>query len=172
MTALVIHTLKKAEGGLTRAELKDIVTWSSFGPQLQRNKNALYNIIDRGVKRGEISAQDDRFYHQAVFQRIKSGELVEALRPPPKKTLPEMIRDIVRERAGGATSAQIKEALLRDKQVAPRLQRNNQYLYTVLGRMRDREELIRIGDHHHVPGQAVQISKNATMTIRKRGRLS
>lgn len=62
MTESVMTALATADG-LSRADLIYRLAASEFADQQKNNPNTFYNIVSRGLKRGEIIERDRRLYH-------------------------------------------------------------------------------------------------------------
>ena len=170
MTEFVLTALAESKEGKTRAELKDLVTWSSFGGQLQRNHNALYNVISRAQKRRDVVVHGERIYAATAFRDLEAAGLIDSANAPHKTTLPDAIIGVIRRRNGAADAATIKHDLLEIEEFEPRIRRNGQYVYTVLGRMKDRGDLVKTGEKYHVPGEPIR-SGNVVMTLETRNLL-
>lgn len=130
--------------GVTGKELADLLRDTPIKPKIVRSPGAIYTAVKRLVELGEAVQHGLLIYAPTVFERVKSGELIdprfaEAARPP--RELRQVILDAMDWRPDGMTAAEVREALKDDPDYGSKVQARPQYIYNILHRMVESTQL-------------------------------
>lgn len=141
----VKQSLKVAGGMLTLNQLKEAVLESPLRDRYERNSNSLYNTVSRLTHKGELRREGDLIFLPEHYEELEqSGALENTISgsAASKESIVDIIEDFLR----GPEEAEIADIRARIEEIPAfkeRLERNPQYIYTVLSRMAKRGRLVR-----------------------------
>lgn len=150
----VLDVLASAQSGILPGELFDLATDSDIRERMERNRNAIYTVIGRLAERGEIVRHGKLLYSPSLYNRVSAGKVHDPRFESGGEeiSVPDLILGVLNDAGMSMTAGAIIDKLRMDEAVAEKLQRNPQYVYTVLGRMVSRKQLERRGQRYAVPG--------------------
>ncbi len=150
----VLEALASAQSGVLPGELFDLATDSDIRERMERNRNAIYTVIARLAERGEIVRHGKLLYSPSLYNRVSSGKIHDPRFESGGEeiSVPDLILTLIKDAGMSMTAGSIIDKLRANEAVAEKLQRNPQYVYTVLGRMVNRKQLERRGQRYAIPG--------------------
>jgi hypothetical protein len=155
---LLLSILLKSDGAHNLKSLYRSAIDSDIGDRVERSQNGFYNSISKLTKRGLVVRKDDRIYATEVYAKILAGEKDDVLQyeeqsSQPKSQFTNLIINTLRGKKFLATK-ELVSLLKRHEEVEARLNRNPQYIYTILGRMSKRGDIVRKGNAYALPEEA------------------
>lgn len=127
------------------------------------NPTGFYNAISRLAERGDIKRRGTLVYSKKLWKAIEAGEVEDVAWKAAERAAPP-IREYILEkmRGRGFIAPKVIGVLISDEQeIADRLARNPQYLYTLLGRMVRKKELVKRDSTYALSSEAEAPNGNA-----------
>ncbi len=144
---MVLWLIKDEDRGREPRELLDKARqMPEFADRLgTSNPTGFYNAISRLAERGEIMRRGTLIYSRDLWDAIDAGEVEDRAHNAMQKAGPQMREYILQKMRGRGFLAPkvISDLICDEKEIADRLARNPQYLYTLLGRMVGKKELVK-----------------------------
>jgi hypothetical protein len=144
--------LRSAGTPLTLREIIEELKNSEFAERISRNPNSVYNAVSRMADRGEIKRAGKAIVSSEVFDRLIAAGQDPFVGQEEPETAPDIIQKILRDSPTPMTTAEIMQIIRSDSTLGPKLARNPQYGYTVLGRMLKRGQIGRDGNAYFALG--------------------
>lgn len=133
--------LQSVGAAVTLRDLAEELKNSEFAGRVSRNPNSIYNAVSRMAERGEIKRSGKAVVSSEVFERLVAAGQDPFAGHEEEEAAPDIIRKILRDSPKPLTTAEIMQVIRSDPTLGPKLARNPQYGYTVLGRMVKRGEI-------------------------------
>jgi len=154
---LLESILLRAEGAHTLKSLWAAAMQTDFAERLSASQNGFYNATSRLTARGTIVREGDMVYARDVYARIKAGEIEDHPHfdadDAPKSAFPDFINSVLAGK-GFLKTKELIAQLRKIPNAEARLNQNPQYIYTILGRMTKRGQVIKKDGSYALPSEA------------------
>jgi hypothetical protein len=144
--AFIMRALQDANVGLTMQELYEFAAENPIWRRLEKNRNALYTAVARLESKGEVIRHGRLYYASDVYEAVQRGGVFDprySTATDEPVVMPMAIRRLLIELGRAATPAEIIEFLKDIPAFRERIERNPQYVYTVLSRMHARDDVLK-----------------------------
>jgi hypothetical protein len=140
-------------------ELREMIMDTHLARTLEKTDKSFYGAIARLANSGKIIRESGHVFTTESYEQFQKNMKRGLVKPLPKVSYgtssptAEAIHEYLRTRpVHGATSGEII-AFLKTTDLREKIDRNKTFAYNVLSRMRDREEIVKSGDHYRLPNE-------------------
>ncbi len=154
--------------GRTTMELSSHLKQTAIRAKIVRSPGAIYTVIKRLVDLEEIVKHGTLLYAPSVYQRVKSGELIDPRFAAARDTKPDF-RTVVLEALSGAprglTAGELRDQLSTHPDYGARVSARPNYVYNSLSRMVESTQIKRVGTRYYLSDAEVAPSQNEEATL-------